>query len=269
VNRLATRVSLPLTASGAATYKLSRAPSQRDTEAVVGNADNRSSHMQEPFINRPSPPRLRAPLGVLLLALALALFATLAIDLVHHGSITQADAQVSSWLHARMQPDFTRLMLALTYLHSNTGIALMAATAAAVLVRRRQEAWLPLLATSVGGGLLLNVLVKHTFQRARPVWDDALLTLHTYSFPSGHTAGATVWWGFFTVLVFTHRPTLPWRAATVVMAIGMVSLTALSRVYLGVHYLSDVLAAAAEGCAWLVLCFMARTSSPTRRAGEL
>jgi len=114
------------------------------------------------------------------------------------------------------------------------------------------------------GGLLLNVLVKHTFQRARPVWDDALLTLHTYSFPSGHTAGATVWWGFFTVLVFTHRPTWQRRAATVFLAIGMVSLTALSRVYLGVHYLSDVLAAVAEGCAWLVLCFMAsaRLSAP-------
>ena len=209
-----------------------------------------------------APPRLRAPLGVLLLALALGLFATLATDLVHQGTITQADAEVSSWLRARMQPAFTQLMLTLTHLHSNTGIGLMAATAAAVLVRRRQVAWLPVLASSVAGGLLLNVLVKHAFQRARPVGDDALLTLHTYSFPSGHTAGATVWWGFFTVLVFTHRPTLQWRAVTVVMAIGMVSLTALSRVYLGVHHLSDVVAAAAEGCAWLVLCFMASASSP-------
>jgi undecaprenyl-diphosphatase len=197
---------------------------------------------------------------VLLLALALALFAVLAIDLVHHGSITAADAQVSGWLHARMQPAFTQLMLALTHLHSNTGIVLMAATAGVVLVGRRQVAWLPVLALNVGGGLLLNVAVKNAFQRARPVWDDALLTLHTYSFPSGHTAGATVWWGFFAVLVLAHRPAWPWRAATVVLAIGMVGLTALSRVYLGVHYLSDVLAAAAEGCAWLVLCFMASSS---------
>ncbi|MDP3761797.1 MAG: phosphatase PAP2 family protein [Ramlibacter sp.] len=225
---------------------------------------------------RPSPPRLRAALGVLLLALALGLFATLAIDLVHQGPITRADAEVSSWLQVRLQPAFTQLMLALTHLHSNAGIVLMAATAAAVLVRRRQVAWVPLLVSSVGGGLLLNVLVKQLFQRARPVWDDPLLTLHTYSFPSGHTAGATVWWGFFTVLVFTHRPTLPWKAATVVMAIGMVCLTALSRVYLGVHHLSDVLAAAAEGCAWLVLCFMAsasatgarRANRPTGRAGD-
>lgn len=193
----------------------------------------------------------------MLLALALGLFATLAADLVHQGSITQADAEVSSWLRARMQPAFTQLMLTFAYLHSNTGTGLMAAIAAVVLIRRRQVVWLPVLVSSVAGGLLLNVVVKHMFQRARPAWDDALLTLHTYSFPSGHTAGATVLWGFLTVLVFTHRPTWQWRAATVVMAVGMVSLTALSRVYLGVHHLSDVLAAAAEGCAWLVLCFMA------------
>jgi membrane-associated phospholipid phosphatase len=216
---------------------------------------------------RPSRPRLRAPLGVLLLALAVGLFATLAADLVHQGPITRLDAGVSSWVRARMQPAFTQLMFALDYLHSNTGLGLMAATAAAVLVRRRQSEWLSVLVASVGGGLLLNVLVKHAFQRARPVWDDALLTLHTYSFPSGHTAGATVWWGFFTVLVFAHRPAWPWRAATFVMAIGMVSLTALSRVYLGAHHLSDVLAAVAEGCAWLVLCFMA--SAFNRRSGKV
>lgn len=212
---------------------------------------------------RPPPPRLRAPVGAFLLAVALSLFAIVAIDLVHNGAITQADAQVSRWLSARTHPSVTQLMLALNYLHSNTGVGLMAVTAAAVLFLRRQVAWLPVLALSVGGGLLLNVLVKHIFQRARPVSSDALLVLHTYSFPSGHTAGATVWWGFFTVLVFTHRPPLPWRAATLFAAIGLVCLTALSRVYLGVHYLSDVLAATAEGCAWLVLCFM---TTPARRA---
>lgn len=216
--------------------------------------------------HRPPPPRLRVSVGLFLLALALSLFAVLANDLVHNGPITQADAQISRWLNARTYPAFTQLMLALDYLHSNTGTGLIAVAAAVVLFLRRQLAWLPVLALSVGGGLLLNVFIKHVFQRARPVTNDALLTLHTYSFPSGHTAGATVWWGFFTVLVFTHQPAVPWRVATVVAAIGMVCLTALSRVYLGVHYLSDVLAAAAEGCAWLVLCFMA---SPARKAQPL
>lgn len=213
--------------------------------------------MMAPMPIRPDPPRLRPALGAPLLALSLGLFALLAADLLHQGAITQADAAISAWLRARMQPHLTQALLAITGLHSNPGLGLMALTAAAVLARRRQLAWLPVLALGVGGGMLLNGGVKLAFQRARPVWEDASFTLTTYSFPSGHTAGATVWWAFFAVLVFAHRPAWPWRAAAVVLAIGMVSLTALSRVYLGVHYLSDVLAAAAEGCAWLVLCFMA------------
>lgn len=221
---------------------------------------------------RPDPPLLRLPLGIPLLALSVGLFALLAIDLVHRGAITQADAAISNWLRERMQPAFTQVLLAITHLHSNPGLGLMALTAAAVLIRRRQRAWLPMLALGVGGGMLLNGVVKLVFQRARPAWEDALITLPTYSFPSGHTAGATVWWGFFAVLVFAHRPAWPWRAATVALAVGMVSLTALSRVYLGVHYLSDVLAAAAEGCAWLALCFMAsaawRRPPASHRAGD-
>jgi membrane-associated phospholipid phosphatase len=212
------------------------------------------------MLARPDPPLLRPRLGILLLALALSLFAWLAADLLHQGAITQADAAISRGLRGWMQPVYTRILLAITHLHSNPGLGLMALVAAAVLVRRRQLAWLPMLALSVGGGMLLNGWVKLVFQRARPAWEDALITLPTYSFPSGHTAGATVWWGFFAVLVFAHRPPWPWRVATVALAVGMVALTALSRVYLGVHYLSDVVAAAAEGCAWLVLCFMPRAA---------
>lgn len=218
--------------------------------------------------HRPHPPLLSARRGVPLLAAALALFALLAADLAHQGPITEADAAVSSWVRARSQAGFTQLMIAVTHLHSNPGIGLMAVTAGVVLLWRGQSTWIPVLAASVGGGLLLNALVKLVFQRARPAFDDALMTLPTFSFPSGHTAGATVLWGFFTVLVLAHRPAWPWKAAMVFVAAGMVSLTALSRVYLGVHHPSDVLAAAAEGCAWLSVCFMVKTWGPRPHASR-
>jgi membrane-associated phospholipid phosphatase len=203
------------------------------------------------------PPRLSVRTGAALLAVAAALFGLLAAGLMQHGPLTQADAGIAGWFHDHTRPVFTQLLLAITRLHSTTGVCLMALAGAVFLLWRSEAQWLPVLALSVPGGLMLNALVKHAFQRARPVFADPLLTLPTYSFPSGHTAGATVWWAFFVVLVFAYRPALAWRAAAAALAVVMVALTALSRVYLGVHYPSDVLAAIAEGCGWQALCFTA------------
>jgi undecaprenyl-diphosphatase len=189
------------------------------------------------------------------LAIAVAAFGLFAFDLTRHGPLTSADAAITSWFHRHTQWVVTQLLLAITLLHSTYGVCAMAAIAAAWLAWRRQMQWLAALALIVPGGLVLNALVKHAFQRARPVLVDPLLTLPTYSFPSGHTAGATVWWGFALALLVAHRPRLRWRAAGAITAVLMIALTALSRVYLGVHYLSDVLAAVAEGVAWLALCF--------------
>jgi membrane-associated phospholipid phosphatase len=209
-----------------------------------------------PMRDHPPPPRLRAPVALALLALACAVFGVFAADLMQHGAITAADAPISAWFHAHTDRAATQALLLVTHLHSTTGICVMAAAAALALAWWRELQWLPLLAITVPGGLVLNALVKHAFQRARPHFDEPLLTLATYSFPSGHAAGATVWWGFVLVWLFAHEPRLPQRALASALAGLMVALTALSRVYLGAHYLSDVLAAIAEGLAWLALCFM-------------
>jgi membrane-associated phospholipid phosphatase len=204
----------------------------------------------------PPPPRLRARTGLVLLALAVSVFSLLALDLIWHGPITAADAGISNWFHQHNRPLLTWLLLAVTYLHGTGSIYVMAALAALWLVRTRQSSWLPSLLLSVPGGLILNALVKQTFQRTRPSFDAPVFTATgSYSFPSGHAAGATVFWGFALVLLLAHQPRLRWRVAGTVVAVAMVALTALSRVYLGAHYPSDVLAAIAEGVAWLALCF--------------
>jgi undecaprenyl-diphosphatase len=199
---------------------------------------------------------VRPAAGVLLLCIAVGVFALFAADLLWKGPVTTADAGISTWFHGRMHPAMTQMLLAVTQLHSTLGIGLMAAAAAALLAWRRQGAWLAPLVLAVPGGLLLNSLVKQAFQRARPHFDDAAATLASYSFPSGHTSGATVWWGFLLVLWFASDARGGPRAVAAAVAVVMVLLTAISRVYLGFHYASDVLAAIAEGTAWLVLCFM-------------
>ena len=111
---------------------------------------------------------------------------------------------------------------------------------------------------TVQGGQVLNSLVKDVFHRARPHWDAPLVELSTYSFPSGHAAGSTVFWAFLCMLAWWW-PARPAVKRTVAMfAVLMVVLTCVSRVYLGAHYLSDVLAGVCEGVAWASVCALLR-----------
>jgi undecaprenyl-diphosphatase len=121
---------------------------------------------------------------------------------------------------------------------------------------RREWVWLAFLACSVPGGMLLNETIKHLFQRTRPSLDQALEVLPSYSFPSGHVTGATLFYGVLAVMLMAK--TRNWGSRTLAggVALSLVALVALSRLYLGVHYLSDVLAAFAEAVAWLSLCLL-------------
>jgi undecaprenyl-diphosphatase len=110
---------------------------------------------------------------------------------------------------------------------------------------------------SVSGGLLLNNILKLAFHRARPQFDDPLLMLTTYSFPSGHTMNATVLYGALATFVFAKSKSWPPRIVAAAVAITFIVLVAFSRVYLGAHYLSDVLGAICEGLAWTALCLTA------------
>ena len=121
---------------------------------------------------------------------------------------------------------------------------------------------------SVPGGMLLNVALKHVFQRARPVFEDPLVTLATYSFPSGHTMAATCFYGLLASYLVIARPVWSVRLGTVAACVVMVLLVAFSRVYLGAHYVSDVLAAMAESVAWLAVCITAISTLRRRREAK-
>ncbi|MES3000474.1 MAG: diacylglycerol kinase family protein [Pseudomonadota bacterium] len=224
--------------------------------------------------SNPAPFGISAPEALAFLAVALLSFAWLAADLVRVGPVTRADAGMLALLHAHASAALTTFFIAITTLHSHAGILSMAFAAAALMAWKKRTAWLPMLVMAVPGGLVLNAFVKHEFERSRPVMESPLPALHTFSFPSGHTAGATLWWGFVLIVLFAHESRRRWRVAGVAIAFAMVALTALSRVYLGVHYPSDVLAAIAEASAWLMFTYlvvgrraMARTA-PTTLAGR-
>jgi membrane-associated phospholipid phosphatase len=113
------------------------------------------------------------------------------------------------------------------------------------------------LALAVAGGLLLNILLKNLFGRARPGWADPLLALTDPGFPSGHTMMATILYGYLAVFLICRIAAWRWRLLIATMTFPLVLAVALSRMYLGAHYLSDVLAAMAAGTAWLAFCLTA------------
>ena len=181
--------------------------------------------------------------------------------MINKETIVQLDLQVAQWLHAHAFEPMTSFMLGVSLLHTVAGIAVLAALFALYLRRRQAHYWLWVLLVAVPSGMLLNVLLKYVFQRSRPVFEHPLVTLTTSSFPSGHASSATLLYGVLVCyLVRQHR----YKA--VPACVLMVLLVATSRMYLGAHYLTDVLAAMAEGVIWLAICMTAISALQRRRA---
>jgi membrane-associated phospholipid phosphatase len=198
---------------------------------------------------------LRLAIGALLMIGASWLFGSIAEDVATRDAITELDVQVSQWFHSNATKPLTQAMLVFTHIHGTLGISILSLLVGVFMLLKREWYWLLTLMISVPGGLLLNVALKHIFQRNRPNFDEPLLTLTTYSFPSGHAAGAAVFYGVLAAYLVCKTNRWPWRVVIAVLAALLVALVALSRVYLGVHYLSDVLAGIAESIAWLAFSF--------------
>ena len=207
-----------------------------------------------------------------LLVAAAWLFGILAEDVTSGAWLTVVDAEIANWLHDHAPPPLVTAMLVWTQLHSTVAVGAYAAVAAVVLAVERSWRRATLVVVAVGGGLAVNALMKLAFHRARPSFDDPLVTLATYSFPSGHVAGSTIFYGLVVAAVFA-RTTNPLRRTLVLVgALLAIALVAFSRMLLGAHFLSDVVAAFAEGIAWLVISIGALAAfgreAPRERAGE-
>ena len=194
--------------------------------------------------------------GALLFVASAWLFGLIAEDVMTGGHLTVLDAHVAEWLHLHASGGMTQFMLLVSLLHSTIAMSAYSLVIGGLAFRQRQWRRVSTLALCMGGGLLLNVLMKLAFQRARPEVAEPIITLTSYSFPSGHVAASTIFYGLGVVWVWRRTWALQWRLLVLIGAALAVLLVAFSRMYLGVHYLSDVAAAFAEGVAWLTLCLL-------------
>lgn len=194
----------------------------------------------------PHPGRLALVLACVLLV------ALLAFQVWTDGPMTRLDLRVTLWLAAHRTAALTGFMLLVSAAHQTKWMLAVTLLVAAWLAWRRHWPQVARLGV-VPAGMLLNAGLKQVFHRPRPHLQDPLVHLLTLSFPSGHAAGSTVFYGALCALVFAHWRRRAIRASAVALSAAMVLLVTFSRVYLGAHYLSDVIAGVAVGATCLAL----------------
>jgi len=128
---------------------------------------------------------------------------------------------------------------------------------AIVLLVTHRYRWLIYLAVTAGGGALLNLELKHHFARTRPDVAEMLRRAHGFSFPSGHAMGSTVAYGALAYLAMRALTSWRWKSAALAFAVTFVAAVAASRVYLGVHWISDVGAGITAGTVWVAFTTVA------------
>ncbi len=117
---------------------------------------------------------------------------------------------------------------------------------------------------AVPGGLLVSSLLKTSFERPRPDLVPAEVSVYTASFPSGHSMMAAV--TYLTLAVLLARIVPEWRLKLYLLLIAafVTVLVGVSRIYLGVHWPTDVLAGWTAGAAWAALCWLVAHQAPQR-----
>jgi len=192
--------------------------------------------------------------GFLACGALVVLFASLADSIVDLHGQTPFDQQVTTAIQEFHNPSRDGAMRAITFFGGHTFLLPATAVVVAVLFFRGRRVSALLFAGTVVGGFLLETVLKIVYHRARPDLWKALVTEKTYSFPSGHATMSTLFYGGCAAVVLhvSRRP--PVRAAALALATLAILAVAYTRVYLGAHWTTDVVAGILVGLFWVVVC---------------
>lgn len=191
--------------------------------------------------------------GVALASLAVAVFTLLVFSWiateVREGDTIRFDLSVRTWVHHFFSPELTREMVLISEFGAKILIiAFLAALIGFLLLRwKRAAAWL---AVAMAGALVLDLSLKYGFHRARPTPFYGPIP-HTYSFPSGHALMSFCFYGVLAGLINGRVRSLVLRVLIWVAAALLILAIGFSRIYLGVHYPSDVLAGYLTAALWV------------------
>lgn len=207
-------------------------------------------------------------MAVIVLGLA-AIVLTQAV--VHHGALATLDGPFRDWVIDHRNWFLTEVMVAASRFGSVPSLIVIALAAAAWLaLRGRKDAALLVIGGSAGA-FALGPVLKAIVERPRPALSDHVVFVDSWSYPSGHSLNSMAVLGLLTVLAVRARPGRVRRTLIIVLGVFLVAVVGFSRVYLGVHWPSDVLAGWLIGVLWLTICFAIAhlTRGNTRTSGTV
>src|SRR5947207_5480042 len=153
------------------------------------------------------------------------------------------DHQIANWFHAHLTQSVVTFLRALSEPGSGQWIGVVVFLGVLFFAWKKHWPSLATLVVAVPGGMLLNELVKVLVHRPRPFLAGWFVDWSGYSFASGHTIGATLLYGQLALFILPMMKRRRWRTLTVSGAALLIALVGFSRIALGSHFLTDVLAA--------------------------
>jgi undecaprenyl-diphosphatase len=173
---------------------------------------------------------------------------------VRRGSTQGFDEAVMRWIGQHQSAGMQAAMLEVTSLGTGTVVAMIVLVAGLFLWLNQHKHSAILLVVATLGGIVLNGLLKIGFDRPRPQVFKWGTTAFSSSFPSGHAMSSIIVYGTVAYLAARLQRNVASRVATFVLATIIILLICVSRLYLGVHYPSDILAGLIIGLAWAGFC---------------
>jgi undecaprenyl-diphosphatase len=200
------------------------------------------------------------------IALALSTFIVVTHEMIVEHDAADVDRAILTWLSKVRTPRLTSVMVDLTALGSAALVTLFTGlTLLFLLVRRDRPGALHLFVASLGGWFL-TFLTKDLIERARPTEVEHLVQVSGFSYPSGHSLSAAALYLTMALVAAGRVKDAASKATLVAGASFVVLVVAMSRVYLGVHYPSDVVSGVALGTAWALILAAAFALIAKRRA---
>jgi undecaprenyl-diphosphatase len=205
---------------------------------------------------RLSPTGLAVLVGLTCFGVALGcalLFAKLTQSVLINGGAVSVDVHVYQWVLDHRTPWVTDVMTFITHLASGVVVAGITAAVAVLAGIRRRWGYAAFMVAATAGTALLTVMAKHLVGRARPDVANQLVQVTGAAFPSAHAAESVACYGALAFLITRWRRTVRAAVSAWLTAAFLAAAIGWSRVYLGVHWLSDVVAGWALGLSWLAV----------------